>query len=1000
MGTCARVLVLLGLLAVSIAISLSTLAQTPTATLTGRVTDPKGLAIVGAKVQAINIETNAVYSVETKEEGLYRILNIPPGRYRVVVEKEGFAQIVKPDVQLHIQDFAAINFSMQVGSVSQSITVEGGAPLINESGSTGGVMNNQQVTELPINGRDYARFSLLIPGAIARSNFISDLTFNGLHTVHNQYSIDGVDATRVDQPYMANGYERGARLLTGSLDTIAEFRVQTGNYEAQYGRSAGSSINIATKSGTNEIHGTLFEFFRNDVLDASNFFATKKPTFRFNDFGGNVGGPIRHDKTFYFSSYEGSRQRVGITGSGTVPSDLLRSQVLATSPALTNIVNLMPRGTSPTADPLVDNYTVTSVSRVREDTGSVRIDNSFGSRDTAFARVNVNDSQVAGPLFGVFPSAFGVLDHQNVPIRTTNIAIHEQHTFGSGLINDALVGMQRWTSVIEASEPFPQTVVNGLSIQPGTQGRYKQNATSIQFGNAISLIKGRHTLKSGVTVWRIRVNLAGGFGPELVQYNSINDFINNRLAFVSLRPEYPPNGGRATQIGAFIQDTFQWRHGLTLDYGLRYDFETVPHDYHDAPQTFDTRTQTLGPPGTPYFSANTANFGPRFAIAWSPKPRIVVRSGFGAFFQAYPVGFCCYSVPLNDVPGFLTLLRQQIPNLSYPFTPFLSQGTAPPPNVAGFAWEKPDIYVEQWNLSVATQITSNTAFQVAYVGNHGINLRRDININFFDPALGSRPNPSFGDISIETNSGFSLYHALQVSLKRRFSSGLLFDFEYTYGHVIDDVQDQGLFSAQPQDNNNIRAERGNGSGDIRHNFATNVMYDLPVGAGHRFLGSSHGVANRLASGWRLSALGILHTGIATTVYINTNTFGNGNFTNQRPDAVPNVDPYAHPRSVDQWLNPSAFAIPASGTFGNLGRNTVSGPSFKQIDFSIIKNTKIGEARNLEFRVEMFNVFNHPNFDEPNTFVGTSAFGKIFNTFGRTIGLGTSRQIQMGLKFNF
>jgi hypothetical protein len=281
-----------------------------------------------------------------------------------------------------------------------------------------------------------------------------------------------------------------------------------------------------------------------------------------------------------------------------------------------------------------------------------------------------------------------------------------------------------------------------------------------------------------------------------------------------------------------------------------------------------------------------------------------------------------------------------------------------------------------------------------------------MNINFVDPALSPdptirlRPNQKFSDINIETATGQNIYHALQVSFKRRLSAGLQYDVNYTWAHAIDDVQDQGLYSAQPQDNNNLRAERGNSSGDIRHTVNFNALYDLPIGSGHRLFGNAKGVGGFFASGWKLAALGILRTGIANTVFIGGNTFGNGNFTNQRPNAVPGVSLYAENKDPNNWLNPAAFSMPAAGTFGNLGRNTIFGPSFKQIDFSLLKDMKISEKFKLEYRAEFFNIFNHPNFDQPNTTFGSPNFGRILNTFGRTLGLGTSRQIQMAFRLTF
>lgn len=381
--------------------------------ITGQVLDNSKASIAGATVTAKSVGTGETRTVQTDSQGHYRITDLRIGTYDISAEHQGFRREVKTGVLLSVAATVELNFTIQVGSVNEEIVVTSDAPILEKGdASTGTTMQTQQIDELPINGRDYARFALLTPGAVLRSNFIADLSFNGLHTVHNQFSIDGVDASRVDQPYMANGFERGARLLTGSLDTISEFKVQTSDYGAEYGRAGGSYVNIVTKSGTNEFHGSAFEYFRNDILDAENFFAVKtapKPEFRYNNFGGNLGGPIRKNSTFVFLNYEGSRQRIGITGSGTVPSALLRSEVLSTSPQLSDILNLFPLGTSPTSDPLVDNFATTSASAIREDTGSVRLDHKFSGSDSAFVRVNINDSFTHGALFGVFRTRLALM---------------------------------------------------------------------------------------------------------------------------------------------------------------------------------------------------------------------------------------------------------------------------------------------------------------------------------------------------------------------------------------------------------------------------------------------------------------------------------------------------------------------------------------------------------------------------------------------------------------
>lgn len=972
--------------------------------ISGQILDTSKAAVPNANVTATNSATGAVRTAKTDNQGYYTLPDLPVGTYAVSAEHQGFQRQTQTGVIVNVATTVHLDITLGLGTVNQQVVVTAQAPLINKTdASTSTVMNNQQITELPINGRDYARFSLLTPGAVFRSNYIADLTFDGLQSVDNQFSIDGIDASRVDEPYMANGYERGARLLTGSLDTVSEFKVESSDYSSEYGRAAGSMVNVVTKSGTNQLHGEAYDFVRNDYFDARNFFndvGTPMPEFRYNDFGANVGGPIVKNKTFFFVNYEGSRQRVGITGSGTVPSDYTRQQVLANSPQLAPILNMFPQSSAPGPDQYTADYTTTGVSVVREDTASIRVDQKLSNSDTAFARVNVNDSHVHGPLFGVSGTSLGVFDQQDVPVRTTNVAIDEKHIFGDGMVNDFLVGMQRWGSQIDSAEPWPQTTIIGYTAVPGTQGNFLSNSTSFQYGDTMSKVEGRHSLTWGATVWRIQVN-SNSSATSTMLFDSPQDFIADKVTQVVLVPPAPGNGTRATQVGAFVNDTYHVRPTVSLVYGLRYDLETVPHDSRYATEPFDTRLNRLGNPGDPYFAKNTRDFGPRAGIAWSPIQRLVVRSGFGVYFQDYPVGFGSYYVPGNTIPGNITLLQTEIPNLSYPYDSFISGAATPPPaNVNGFPWNKPDIYSMQWNLSVATQLTTNNAVQIAYVGNRGVNEWREENINYPDPSTGLRPNQNYGNIVLQTNTGYSRYNGLQASFTRRMSQGLLATANYTFAHALGDVQDQGLFASDPQDLNNIRAEYGNGSGDVRHSFNYSLLYSIPIGDGHRFFAS--GIPSRVFSGWQVATLGMLQTGVASTVYIQNNTYGNQDFINQRPDCVPGVSVYAKSKTINGWLNPAAFSMPAAGTFGNCPNGDFYGPSMKQFDLSLLKETRLGESRNLEFRAEFFNVFNHPNFDvlSMNNFYGTPAFGQMFATLGKTIGGGTSRQIQLGLKLSF
>lgn len=967
--------------------------------LIGQVNDPSQASVPDAQITAANVATGQKRTTTTDSKGAYAIPDLPIGTYTVSVEHQGFSTAQRPNVQITVAQTATVDFILEPGTVTQVIEVQSKPEAIDVQ--PGETLTTSQIDNLPINGRDFARYAFQAPGAVARSNYIADMTFNGQHSVHNQFAIDGVDASRVDEPYMANGFERGARLLTGSQETIAEFRVQTSDYQAQYGRAAGSYVNIASKSGTNEFHGTTFDYFRNSFMDARNFFNTvpsPQAQFRYNDFGGNLGGPIKKNKTFFFVNYEGSRQSIGVTGSGTTLSNLARQETLAASPALAPIVAQYPIGTGPTSDPLVDNYTTVQSLGVQEDTGSFKIDQIFSEKDSLSFRVNINEGDVNGPLFGVDPSALGVNDHQNVPTRTSNFALHEEHVFNPHFLNDILVGMQRFASVIGSAEPYPEVFLASLSIDPGTRGIYKEVNSSYQIGDNMSLTHGSHSLKWGGIAYRIQIDNYST-DTSTINYSTVQDFIANRASEGTLVVGNPGSATWAYQVGAFIQDTWQLRPNLTLDYGLRWDFETPPYDPANRAQTFDTRTNTLGPPGGPLFHPNYNDWGPRFALAWQAAPRLVVRSGYGIFYQDYPVGFGAYNVPTNNIPGNTTLLQQQIPTLGYPLTQYLSQGVAPTPTVYGFNWNKPDIYAQQWNFTTAWQLTNNSTLQVAYVGNHGLNLRRDIDINLFDPAIGARPNPNFADIFLETASGQNNYHSLQTSFTKRFARNFQFDINYTWSHAIDDVDDQGLYDAQPQNVNDFRAERGNSSGDARHSGAFNLLYRLPFGQGQQFWSNAGGFANRLIGGWDLAALGQARTGIAETVYIPISMSGDEQTANQRPNVVPGVSVVPANQSITNWINPAAFSEPAPGTFGNAGRGIVFGPGLFNIDVSAIKNTAITERVLFQLRAEFFNVLNHPNFAQPDSTLGSS-FGVIFNTLGRTIGFGTSRQIQLSARFNF
>lgn len=448
------------------------------------------------------------------------------------------------------------------------------------------------------------------------------------------------------------------------------------------------------------------------------------------------------------------------------------------------------------------------------------------------------------------------------------------------------------------------------------------------------------------------------------------------------------NGLRQTHYGAFVQDTWQLRPRLTLDLGLRYDYATPNHDAQDRLRAFDTRTLALSPPRAQWFRKDRNNFAPRVALAWQAASRVSVRTGYGLFYQQFAPG-AGNAIAQNTLAGNAQLSRATIPTLAWPLDPFVSQGVAPAPVASGFHWDKPDAYAQQWNFTVLSELWGGFGLETAYVGNRGINLRRQYNINWIDPLTGRRPLPQYSRVNVEYANGQSTYHGLQLSVRRRFATQLHTTFSYTYGKAIDNVPDSGVGSSEPQDFRCLSCERGLGATDIRHNAAFSAIWDLPWKK-----------RSRLPGGWKLAVIGLARSGAVLNVTQATNTAGSDNLANQRPDRVAGVSPYAANPTPDLWLNPAAFAAAPRGRYGNSGRNPITGPDFVQLDGSAIKDTRLTERVNLQFRAEFFNFPNRPNFAAPNTVAGTPNYGRIFNTFGRTIGAGTSRQIQFGLRLGW
>lgn len=967
------------------------------ANITGVVMDASKAAIPGVAITLLDVATGQSWKATTDAQGHFYISLLPVGTYRLTAEHVNFEKQVVDNLTLTVGSTATVNLTLQVGQISQEVEVNAQAQAYETTNATtGSTIGGTQISDLPINGRDYARLSLLAPGATLRSGEIADLSFNGLELESNTFSIDGIDSTRLDYSFIGNGSERGARLFTGSMSSIGQFSIQTGTYGAQYGRSAGAYVNIVSKSGTNRIHGESWEFVRNTALDARNYFSPTNQPMHYNDFGANIGGPIWKDHLFYFLNYEGVRQSLGVAEDSTVPSDAMRQQVSSTSPALAPFLAEMPRSSNvePDTNGLIALYTATGSSHVAENTGSVRIDDRFTDRDSMFFRLNLNQSLVSGAVFQIFPGSFGLQDGQEVPTFVTNIALGETHIFSGTLTNNILTGVQRYaTGIDESLGSLPQLTIKGIGIQPGNFGNYTRTPMSWQMGDTLTWVKGNHTIQTGGTVWLKDIPYVADPVVGLT-YNSPQDFINNNLFQVSQTAGNPGTVTTQREFGLFLQDTWLVRPGLTATLGLRYDHDNVPYDEFHQTQAFNPATGVLDPPGTPYFNENWKNFEPRVAVAWAPgnSNKWVVRGGYGLYYVEYPLGDAGFGEPAgNNLPGNFDLVG--VSGLSYPYTPYLSQASTPPPSLYGFIKHAPNNYTEQWSFGVGRTLGAGTGILVNYVGNHSVNLERDQLTNWLGQI------PADGINTIIGWDAQSNYNALQVSFKHQMKNGLLYDVEYAWAHAIASMPQADTFGSYAEDNNNIATERGDSSNDARHQFSYNVLWNLPVGSGHSFLGNSSGFVGKMVSGWEFVTLGFFHTGLPASVY----TFSpgaDGNFYNQRANCNTGLPLYGNNPVPHALWNPAAFTDPTAYTFGTCPNSVVRGYRFAQTDFSIIKETPFMEGKNIEFRAEFFNLFNHTNFSPPDQFMDDATFGQPLTTVGQLVGSGTPRQIQLALKLEF
>ncbi|OLE47283.1 MAG: TonB-dependent receptor, partial [Acidobacteria bacterium 13_1_20CM_3_58_11] len=1047
----------------------STRAQVPSS-IKGVVTDPSGAPVPAATVTTKNMETGAARSAGTDDEGRYQIVWLPVGQYQVAVTKPGFEEAIRSGIRLVVGQEARVDLTLEVSTVKAEVTVTQDAPMVSTTTrDISGLVSEQQVKELPLNGRSYDLLLPLNPGivnftwmktggtGISNSTTGNNFAVSGNRPQQNLFLLNGVEFTGAAENNMQPGGTSG--MLLG-VDAVREFNVQRDSYGAEFGKRPGGQVVIVTQSGTNQWHGTAFEFLRNNVLDAPNFFDQgDAPPFRRNQFGASTGGPVQRHKTFLFGNYEGFRQSLHQTSATFVPDAASRA---AAVPSVQPLLNLWP--TPPAGAPDFSGIAEvfgSPLQTIQEEFGTARADHIFSERDTLAGIYTIDDGQdfTATPLDSFSSDV--------VTLREQVATLEETHVFSPVLVNNARFGFSR-AGYFFTGEPTPGTpaasvpgflighpvgaVVVGGSAASNPQAQLglagSNNGSNLSmarnlytFEDHVTVTRGRHQLEFGAWFQRFQSNetiALSQFGQAT--FSSLETFLNGTISSFLFDPS-PTEMNWRSLLGAWYgQDTIRVTPKFTMTLGFRDEFTTGWNEAHGRASNYMFSNGVISTEphvGDSLFTVDNAKFlpQPRIGVAWSPFIQTLIRAGFGMYNDLQDaLGYRAdQNAPFN--PTFTTPLTvSQLP--INPAGPFPATVKLIPGGV------QPDMHTPtliSYTLRIQQGLSPNTSLTVGYVGSHGYHQLIGIDANepfpvicpaspcpatypaTFPAGIANRPvpagtyfvptttkaNPAIANTWMWFSDGVSSYNALQVDVNRRFSGGLTLRGAYTFSKVLDDgdslnATTSGGGPALASNPFNLRSDWGLGTFDVRHVAVANATYTLPLGYGRRFLGGVGGFRSAAVSGWTVNSIVTLQGGFPFSPQLSYNPSNNGDTRNPvRPFANPAFTGPVILGKPDKWFNPNAFLAPANtpangGFYGNVGRDTLIGPGLATWDFSALKDTPIRERLNLQFRAEIFNLLNRANFNLPNAVVFTPS--GVSPTAGAITSTSTtSRQVQFGLK---
>ncbi|MBI4444013.1 MAG: TonB-dependent receptor [Acidobacteria bacterium] len=1051
-------------------------AQVSTGTIAGTVSDATGGVVPGAEITVRNVETGFTRVLTTNERGRYAVPQLPPGSYEITASTAGFQTEVHRGITLTIGREAVVDFSLTVGAVAERVEVTGEAPLIETTTSTvSGMIDSKQMRDIPLNSRSFIELVALQAGAVlteaasttsATFGFGRKMSIAGTRDASSSFLLDGANINNV-----SNSPGSAATTVAG-VETVREFRVITNAYDSEYGRHTGGVVSAVTKSGTNELHGSVFEFLRNDNLDAPRwednaFNKGRKQNFRRNQFGAAVGGPIFKDRTFFFGSYEGLREGLGRTTTFNVPSRAMRNGIvrgvtIPIDPVIKPYLEAYPLPTEPDLADGTARLVRAITDTTQQNFWTGRIDHRFSDSDFLFGRFVIDNAEVDQPSLTT-----------SVQPRTASrfVTVEETHIFSSQLLSRTHLSFNRTANIVndvvlpdfkypndfwsfDGGDVPGRISVSGLTGWGGGSTNPKRHIQNIyEFKEDFNYTRGQHAMKFGGYFERIQFNERSDFNSGgTINFANLENFLTNTVSNATFVKPGSDNirGWRQNVTALYFHDDISLRPGLTLNLGVRYEFITVPKEVNGKVANI----RNLAPPhvytvradqtdiGDPYFlNPSLKNFAPRVGFAWSPfqSGKSSIRGGFGIFHdQILPNFYITSGVRMLPFYAVAELFsrdgRIDFPRAYFTQQAALIAGTgASKPQASTFEFNTQQPYVAKWSLDLQQELPGSLTVSAGYSGTRGINLVRGLILLNTTPAVernGSLfilidqplPNPYWDRFPSSFSDGDSFYHAARLSLQKRLSHGVQFQFSYTFAKSTDTSSSQTSGGNYDGDHNanfyRMLHYKGLSAFDLRQNFYTSFLYELPGR-------SLTGAAGRLLGGWSLSGVLRLSSGTPR------------NLTATRPrkganqviyvggtglDLIPggNNNP-VDARNPNKYFDPAQFSYPlsnclatsATATFpcdssypsgvyiGNVGRNTLITPGIANMDVSLMKDTMlVGEKLGLEFRAEFFNLLNRPNFSNPSTNLFDNQ-GRRQTTAGqiRTTRL-TPRQIQLALKLIF